>query len=343
MTKVGSGTLTLTGANTYTGNTTISSGTLQFAKQTSLYNGTNASWTAANIKVASGGTLALNVGGASEFSTGNVTTLLTNLGGLGGAVSNNGLQSGSKIAFDTTGGNFTVANNIADSTGTGGGAIGLTKRGTNTLTLTGANTYTGATLVTSGTLVVNGSVGGGGITVQSGATLGGNITAGGTTTIQSGGTLGVGNSPVTGSFSTLNLESGGLTVMEIVSRGSAGIAYDTIGVSSALSYGGNLTLTFSGGVGNTGADFTLFTGSATKSLSFDNVYIYAGATQKGYLQNAGGVWTGNADLGYGNGTQSFTFTQSTGTLIVAVPEPATWALLAFSLTTVMVLRRRRNS
>ena len=28
---------------------------------------------------------------------------------------------------------------------------------------------------------------------------------------------------------------------------------------------------------------------------------------------------------------------------LAVPEPATWALLAFSLTTVMVLRRRRNS
>jgi len=26
-----------------------------------------------------------------------------------------------------------------------------------------------------------------------------------------------------------------------------------------------------------------------------------------------------------------------------VPEPATWALLAFSLTTVVVLRRRRNT
>jgi len=26
-----------------------------------------------------------------------------------------------------------------------------------------------------------------------------------------------------------------------------------------------------------------------------------------------------------------------------VPEPTTWALLAFSLTTVMVLRRRRDS
>jgi len=36
-----------------------------------------------------------------------------------------------------------------------------------------------------------------------------------------------------------------------------------------------------------------------------------------------------------------TFSEVTGNLNV-VPEPATWALLAFSLTTVMVLRRRRN-
>jgi hypothetical protein len=30
-------------------------------------------------------------------------------------------------------------------------------------------------------------------------------------------------------------------------------------------------------------------------------------------------------------------------ILTAVPEPSTWALLAFSLTTVVVLRRRRNS
>jgi PEP-CTERM motif len=29
-------------------------------------------------------------------------------------------------------------------------------------------------------------------------------------------------------------------------------------------------------------------------------------------------------------------------MAVTVPEPATWALLAFSLTTVVVLRRRRS-
>jgi hypothetical protein len=42
--------------------------------------------------------------------------------------------------------------------------------------------------------------------------------------------------------------------------------------------------------------------------------------------------------GYSNGATIL----STGE-IVAVPEPATWALLAFSLTVVTVLRRRRNS
>jgi fibronectin-binding autotransporter adhesin len=344
LTKVGSGTLTLTGANTYTGNTTISGGALQFANQTSLYTGNATSWTAAKIKVASGGTLALNVGGASEFTTGNVTTLLNNLGGTNGNATA-GFAGGSKIAFDTTGGNFTVANNIADSTGTGGGAIGVTKRGSNTLTLTGANTYTGSTFVTSGTLLVNGSVGGGGISVQTGATLGGNITAGGTTSIQSGGILSVGNSPGTGIFSTLNLA--GTTVMEFTanpSRGSAGIEFDTIGVSSVLSYGGDLKLTFAGTVANDNVNpFTLFTGLATKSNDFANVYIYAGATPVGSLGNTGGVWTGQANLGYGDGQQSFTFTQANGGLIVAaVPEPATWALLAFSLTTVMVLRRRRR-
>jgi autotransporter-associated beta strand protein len=343
--KTGIGTWVLTGNNTYTGTTTISEGTLQFAKAGALYTGNNTRWTAANIIVANGGTLALNVGGGSEFTTGNVTTLLTNLGGLGGVVSNNGLQAGSKIAFDTTGGNFTVGNNIADSTGTGGGAIGLTKRGSNTLTLTGANTYTGSTLVTSGTLLVNGSVGGGGISVQTGATLGGNITAGGTTSIQSGGILSVGNSPGTGIFSTLNLA--GTTVMEFnanPNRGSAGIEYDTVGVSSVLSYGGDLKLTFAGTVSNDNVNpFTLFTGLATKSNDFANVYIYAGATPVGSLGNTGGVWTGQANLGYGDGQQSFTFTQANGDLIVAaVPEPQTWALLAFSLTTVMVLRRRRR-
>ncbi len=156
LTKLGANTLTLSGANTYTGSTTVSGGTLQFARQTSLYNNTSASWTAPNIIVNSGATLALNVGGTDEFTTTDVTTLLTNLTP---AITNNGLRAGSAIGFDTTnaaGGNFTIADVIADSTGTGGGAVGLAKLGTNTLVLTGANTYSGVTRIHSGTLELSG-------------------------------------------------------------------------------------------------------------------------------------------------------------------------------------------
>ena len=160
LTKTGSNTQTLAGTNTYTGNTTINAGTLQFGKVASLYNGTEASWTAAKVIVNSGGTLALNVGGVGEFSTANVSTILTNIGG---SVNNNGLRSGSAIGFDTSnaGGSFTITNNIANSSGTGGGAIALAKLGTGTLVLSGSNSYSGGTTISAGTLQIgNGSTAG---------------------------------------------------------------------------------------------------------------------------------------------------------------------------------------
>jgi autotransporter-associated beta strand protein len=190
VTKLGAGAQALSGTNTYTGATTISAGTLQFAKEVSLYNNNTAGtgWTAANIVVGNGGTLALNVGGTGEFTTGDVTTLLTNLGGANGTGAA-GFAAGSKIAFDTTGGAFTVADLIADSTGGGGGAIGLTKLGANALTLTNANTYSGVTTISAGTLALGlnadnvtlGTLGtaAAGTVVQSGAALklsGGNYT-----------------------------------------------------------------------------------------------------------------------------------------------------------------------
>jgi autotransporter-associated beta strand protein len=160
-TKSGNGTWTLGGAVGNTGITTVSGGTLALQNKSSIMGGNTANWTAAKIVVNSGATLAVNVGGAGELNHGDVTTLLTNLGGLGGAINNNGLRSGSSIGFDTTnatGGSFTIANNLSNATGTGSGAIGLTKRGTGKLILSGTNTYSGVTTVSAGTLEINGSV-----------------------------------------------------------------------------------------------------------------------------------------------------------------------------------------
>jgi autotransporter-associated beta strand protein len=148
------GTLALSGTNSYTGKTTVYFGsTLRFVNQSSLYNDTPASWTAANLNVKSGATLAFNVGGTNQFTTGSVTTLLTNLATSSGA--GNGMESGSVLGFDTTnaaGGTFTIADTIANITGAGGSARNIAKLGTNTLVLSGPNTYTGTTTVSAGTL-----------------------------------------------------------------------------------------------------------------------------------------------------------------------------------------------
>jgi len=150
--SAGTGTLILSGANTYSGISSIKSGTIEFQNAGSLYDGSNSLWTAGNIIVQSGGTLAFGVGAQSgAFTTSNITTLL---GNLAGAVTNNGIEAGGIIAFDATGANFTLTNTLANTTGTGGGALALGTAGTGTVTISASNTYTGGTYVTSGTLAV---------------------------------------------------------------------------------------------------------------------------------------------------------------------------------------------
>ena len=174
LTKIGAGTLTLSGPNAYSGPTTISSGALQFAQAWSLYGGASSSWTSTSIAVGNGATLGLNVGGAHEFTAANVATLLS----LGST--NGGFTAGSNIALDATnatGGNFVYGGNIVNPNGN---ALGLTTSGTGTLTLTGSNSYTGVTLLGYGiggmlNLGSSGALGGGGaITFGSGSGFGGN-------------------------------------------------------------------------------------------------------------------------------------------------------------------------
>lgn len=146
--QVGGAMLTLSGTNNYTGTTTVTSGALKFAKQTALYNDTPASWTASNIIVESGATLALHVGGTGEFTSSDVATIQM-LGTASG-----GLKNGSTLALDTTNTSEFVHNAGIANTNAGINAISLAKLGTGILTLTGNSTYTGTTTIAGGVLQI---------------------------------------------------------------------------------------------------------------------------------------------------------------------------------------------
>ena len=142
LTKVGNGTLILSGTNTY-GGTTISAGALQFANLLSMPS-------VDPVAVETGATLAVNVGGSGEWTTGTsgagtLGGLLSGTGGQGNSVTYSGNVT---LGIDTTSGNQIYDGAIGDV----GTTLGLTKLGTNKLTLTGATTYTGDTKVMAGAL-----------------------------------------------------------------------------------------------------------------------------------------------------------------------------------------------
>ena len=169
LTKAGSATLTLSGANTYDGGTTVSVGTLKVGNATAMGSGAASVTSGAVLDL--NGTTMTSTGGLTLNGTGitsggvliNSSTTAATYAGLvtlGSAssiiagsgditLSNTGTITGSGYGL-TVGGakNTTIAGIIGTVAGT------LTKQDGGTLTLSNANTYSGGTILSSGTLRV---------------------------------------------------------------------------------------------------------------------------------------------------------------------------------------------
>ena len=326
LSKEGTGTVVLSGTNSYTGATAVNAGTLVFRN--------TAAKTAATATAAAGANIGLGVGAGGDYTDANVADLF-NTNTLAGF----SLNATSGVAIDTTGGNFTQSTALTANRS-------LTKLGTNTLTLSGNSTYGGTTTVTAGTLLINGNNSGatGAVSVASGATLGGNGTVGGATTIR--GNLQPGNSPDLLIFSSsLTLNSTATTTMEInVGTGAIrGTDYDGINVGTSLTYGGNLTLDIGTIFGVGTYSWNLFDSTNSPTGSFATGGVTLTDSYTGPLVNDGlGVWTLTQANGFG-GNNTWTFTQSTGDLgLSVIPEPSAWILLTGSLTALALIRRRRS-
>ncbi|KTD99948.1 hypothetical protein ATE68_05720 [Sphingopyxis sp. H038] len=308
--KSDSGTLILSGANSYTGGTAINGGTLQIASN-------------ANLGIASGGI---------SFDGGTLNTTAT-------FTSNRNIALAGVGTVNANGGTLWTA------TGTVTGAGSLTKTGAGTLILTGDATHTGGTTITQGTLQIGntgttGSIAGdilnngfltfnrtanyafGGVISGSGSvvqnqgvlSLTGNSSYGGSTgvnfsqlrivagnTVSSGGDLGVSQGGLTVSGAGSTFEAGSITAQSGVATATIDVADG--GVLRATT--GGLTLRKPSPAGSAAANLNVtgasslvdlaggIAASNTQTASTSNITISGGGTVRSGLSNIIGAAAGN--------------------------------------------------
>jgi autotransporter-associated beta strand protein len=164
--KNDSGNVTLSGANAYSGGTTLNTGTLTANNNSALGTGgltINSGTLASTNSSTVGNTIALQ--GNAGLSGITTSGTLTQTGGSytlnmanatqSGTVNLSESNTGRTLTVDVDGGTSTISGLIQNrdtGSGVGTGAGGVTKTGSGTLALSGANTYTGATTINTGTL-----------------------------------------------------------------------------------------------------------------------------------------------------------------------------------------------
>lgn len=337
LTKSGSSTLTLSGANTYSGGTTISAGTLQIGA-----GGTSGS-VSGNITdnaalafnrsdaitysgVVSGtGTLtkqgagALTLSGANTYSGGTTLSAGTLNINHATAIGSGKLTISAVTTIDSTSAAVTLSNNNAQDwnanfTFTGSQNLNM---GTGAVALGANRTVT----VSGGMLTVGGVISGAGKLTKAGAgtlTLSGNSTFSGGVTINSGGQININHNNALGSGT---FAFGGNATIDNTSGGAISVPNDLSLSSGSPTFVGSNPLTIGGSVSLPAATRS-FTVSAS-TLTLNGVMTGANLVNKagsGALTlNGNNTWSGGLtmqggtlNIGHANALGSGTFTTGNG-------------------------------
>jgi autotransporter-associated beta strand protein len=279
LTKLGAGTLALSGANTYSGGTTISAGALLLKSSSAAPS--SGTYTIGNT---TGGTLEFDgTGGAISFGNAisvtwgqsyggsDLTPVIRNIAG-NNTVTSSGLApnaaGGNVWAVQSDAGTLNINSTFSPTSGTGGrylqlqgagtgvfggtiqngtATINLAKLDGGTWTLSGPNTYSGGTTISGGTLIAG-----------SASALG---TTAGTVSLANGTTLTLGTTSSMNQYNIANnLSSGGNSSTITLDPGSS-----TAGFTHTL---GTLTI---GGGGSQTLNFTANNFSSVPTLSFSSM------------------------------------------------------------------------
>ena len=333
ITKAGAGTLTLSGSsgNTFTGTTNVNTGILSLNKSSGNAlggtinigdgTGTDTVRLQASNQIADSSTVTMNAAGTPTLDLNSFNDTIGSLAGANASASVS-LGSGTLTTGDSTN---TTFSGVVSGTG------GLTKQGSGTFTVSGANTYSGATSVNAGTLNIQNATALGttaaGTTVASGATL----------QLQGGITVGAESLTLNGTLTDVsgdNTFGGAISGTGVITKAGSGTL--TLSGSGANTYTGTTTvnagildLNKTAGTNAIGGALTIGDGTGTVRLQAANqisdssaVTMTAGGTPtlnlNSFNETIGSLASANASASVSLGSGTLTTGDSNDTTFTGV-------------------------